>query len=151
MANEKSIADFVQTLKQDSIRLDRFVRVLGRLEARGKEEEILTLEQELQEVRDEIGRVNAHRDHLRRQKEDLAGTLQDLDDQMNGSKPGPDLIQMRLVLLELDAELDEKIAISRPVELHQQKARLKKDIAARKLLARLATMIGTAARTRSGE
>ena len=150
MPNEKTISDFVKGLASDSMRLDRFVRVLGRLEALGNVSELQALEDELREVKGQIDEVNRNRDTLRIQKEDLSGALVDLDRAIKGSTPGPDLLQMQLVLLKLDAELDEKIATSRPGKLHARKVQLRNDIAARKLLSRLATMIGSAARNRRG-
>ena len=49
------------------------------------------------------------------------------------------------MICNLISDLDEKIANSRPVELHEKKAALKKEMANRRLLADLAGMLRTTA------
>jgi len=142
------MGDFLASLS--SVRLDRFVRVLGSFETRGSQASIGRLELSLSQVRGELSKINEARDALRLRKEDLAGVIQDLDTATDENPSTPDVLLLKLVLLDMDAELEAAIAESRPDALHKRKAHLRAEIARRRLLSKLARMIEVSARTPSG-
>ena len=139
---QNGIQTFLDSLS--SVQTDRFVRVMGRLESLGAQGEIELLEKQLHEVKAEIEAVNRGRDALRVEKQDIEETIKDLE-RLPESRGHQDLVQFRLLLLNLVADLDERIAAARPVNLHERKAAIKKAIANRCLLAELASMLRTTA------
>jgi len=127
---------------------DSLGRVMARIEAMGSQDEIDRLEKRLGQVRDELDRINTERDVLRLQKEDLQRTVDALDRSI-ARTPAADVIQMKLVLLDFEAGIEEQIAKMRPVELHTEKATLRKEIARRRLLTKLAEAMLDSARERT--
>ena len=118
-----------------STQLDRFVRVMGHLQSEGATG---SLEAQLAGVIEELDAVDAQRNLLTARQKDLRGVLGDLDGTILKEGDLPDLITLRLLLQQLDAELEEEIAVSRPVTLLALKAKLRKEIRRRNLFARLA-------------
>ena len=82
-----------------STQQDRFVRVMGRLEASGSDAKIEELEAALRCIKSKLEEVDTIRRKLSANKEDLRGVLADLDTMINGEKAvPPDLILFRLLL-----------------------------------------------------
>ncbi len=129
----RGLESFLDAMR--STQLDRFVRVMGHLQAEGTTG---LLEKRLKKVVEELDEIDRHRNALTDRQKDLRGVLEDLDETIRQEGDLPDLITLRLLLQHLDAELEEKIAVSRPVTLLAEKAKLRKEIRHRKQFARLA-------------
>jgi chromosome segregation ATPase len=138
---------FLESL--NSVQLDRFVRVMGSLESRASEREMARLQEELKGVKDALNKVNRERDEIRIQKEEFESIIDDLDSTPN-NRGHHDLVQLRYMLCNRVSDLNDKIAAARPDELHEEKAKLKKDIANRRLLAALAGMLRNTAANEHG-
>ena len=148
MAPKTGMGTFIDSL--NSVQADRFVRVMGHLVSQGARGELDRLRQELKAVKMEIDNVNRERDELRIEKQDLEEICGDLDN-WPSSRAHQDLVQFRYMLCNLVDDLNSRIALSRPVELHERKANIKKDIANRGLLADLAGMLKTTAAGAHGD
>ena len=135
--------------KLTSVQADRFARVMNHLEAQGSEVEILRLEQRLAEVQEELDRSTTIRNSLTTRQKDLRGALGDIDKAIGQGEAPSDLVELRLLLQQLEAEVEEEIAITRPVELLASKARLRKEISRQRLMGRLAAALGEAVRGRT--
>ena len=128
---------------------DRFAAVMLRLNQESSAMQLEKLEAELAGVKQRLDGINAYRSDLRSRRDELKSVITKLDDQI-ATGCGTELVQLRLVLLHEDAKLEELFASTRPDELHEKKARLRKEIAERKLLGRLTGMILAAARKADG-
>lgn len=141
----RGLESFLDAMK--STQLDRFVRVMGHLQTEGATG---ALEQRLTKVIEELDKIDHHRNNMTDRQKDLRIVLEDLDTTILQEGDLPDLITLKLLLQQLDAELEEEIAVSRPVMLLAEKAKLRKEIRRRKLFARLVTStVGERARERA--
>ena len=127
-----------------STELDRFVERMGYLEKQGSPQNIADLEKKLKGVKQQLELVNRERNSLRILKEGWEETLVSVD-KLLVEHDSPELIQTRFMMMQFIEDLGEEIALTRPDELHREKAHLKKEMAKKKLLARFAVMIGSSA------
>jgi len=122
---------------------DLLAGVLQRLNSESSEGHIEGLKCEMDQVKEELDDLNAARAELKTRSSNLSKVIKLLDERIDGpSKLSKlELIQFRLVLAQEDARLEQLFAESRPDELHKRKAYLRKEIAERRLLGRLTSMI----------
>jgi chromosome segregation ATPase len=130
--------DFFNSLPSSDA--DTFAGVLQRLNSESSEGHIAGLKSELSQVKDELDELNAARAELKTRRFNLARAITLLDQRLEQSN-STELVQFRLVLAQDDARLEQLFAETRPDELHKRKAYLRKEIAERRLLGRLTSMI----------
>jgi hypothetical protein len=119
---------------------DLFACVLQRLNSESSEGHIEGLVSELDHVKHELNSLNGARAELKTRSNNLARVIKLLDERIEVDS-STDLVQFRLVLAQEDARLEQLFAETRPDDLHKRKAYLRKEIAERRLLGRLTSMI----------
>jgi len=136
----EGLRDFASRLT--STQTDRLARVMGYLAQSGSESAIQKLEDELAEVQAKLDATDVRRNLLTARQKDLRAVLQDIDSQIESTPEVlSDVLQLRLVLQQLEAEIEEEIALTRPVDLLAEKARLRKEISRQQIMGRLAATI----------
>ena len=137
----EGLRDFADRLS--STQADRLARVMGYLAQNGSEAAIQILEEELAEVQDQLNATDISRNALTVRQKDLRAVLQDIDTQLASYPKVPsDVLQLRLLLQQLEAEVEEEIALTRPINLLASKARLRKEISRQRLMGKLASAVG---------
>lgn len=133
-----------------STQQDRFVRVLGRLQTQGRAENLERLERRLEMVHQQLDEVT-HRQHaMTARKEDLKGLVVDLDKALAEAPDVAELLQLKLLISQLERDVDEEIRQSKPIDLLAEKTTLRDRINQLRLLARLANIVTEQMRRHDG-
>lgn len=146
--SKDDLAGFVSSLS--STQLDRFVRVMSSLQNQGSAVHLQRLEKQYETVTKKLDAMQDRRDTLKARKDDLRGVLQDLDASLADHPASTELLQMRLLIQQLESEIDTEIAETRPNDLLAEKARLKDEIGNLRLMSKLAALMLEQARRRDG-